>query len=652
MLFSSVQYLKEIKQDTQSKSKLKHWLILFSRLLLFASIILAFANPYFPDKKEINQANRIVNAIYLDNSFSMEAESSGGSVFDLARNQSLELLESVSDNSEWLLLSNDFERKHQQVFKPYQLKNLIQEIKPSEKVRQFHEVLGRFKQLLVEQTEEHEYVNLKVYVFSDFQKTSLDSDLLPQDSSISLIFIPIQAPTPGNLSLDTCWFETLGNLPGEPAELFVKIRNYSSQDFKNIPIRLYLNDTLAALSNFSIKPADTAITSLSFSQPSKDWIHAKIEIEDYPVVFDNQLFFSYEIKNQYRVLGISEEPQDNYLSALFGVEDYFNFTMYGIKRIDYSQLAEFDMIILQQLKFINTGLASELRAYVKGGGKLVFIPALQMDPNVYNSFLTDLGGRAILKKMDMKTQLSLETLEHPYLQKAIKKTERNVKLPEFKEYYLLDPQGVSSEELFFNTMQAPILVRKNVDLGVFYQFSVSLGAAAGDFYTHPILLPIFYQIAFGDNNAAISYGTIGANNKLSFPTFGSVEQLELRAKSIDYSTVPDFSLSGKLVTVYFDNQVKDAGNYEFFSANQILYAHSWNYSRLESDLTTYSIPELKDLIIKNPYLDIDVVDYLKGNSFETYLQEMNRKSLWKYFLWAAILFLITELLLVRYLKIK
>src|SRR3954469_9249095 len=77
--FTNVRFLKEIKQDTKSRSRLKHLLVLFSRLLALTFLVLAFAQPFLPAKTNsaIGQSRRI--SVYIDNSFSMDALSKNGS---------------------------------------------------------------------------------------------------------------------------------------------------------------------------------------------------------------------------------------------------------------------------------------------------------------------------------------------------------------------------------------------------------------------------------------------------------------------------------------------------------------------------------------------------------------------------------------------
>src|SRR5687768_6356730 len=69
VLFSNVEFLKEIKLETQSKSKIKHLLILLSRMIAMACIILAFAQPYIPAGNSTTRPGDRAISIYLDNSF-------------------------------------------------------------------------------------------------------------------------------------------------------------------------------------------------------------------------------------------------------------------------------------------------------------------------------------------------------------------------------------------------------------------------------------------------------------------------------------------------------------------------------------------------------------------------------------------------------
>jgi len=74
--FTNVKFIRELKQQTQKQSKLKHLLVLLMRVLAIVSLVLAFAQPYIPQAENVikpNEQNAL--SIYIDNSFSMQAES-------------------------------------------------------------------------------------------------------------------------------------------------------------------------------------------------------------------------------------------------------------------------------------------------------------------------------------------------------------------------------------------------------------------------------------------------------------------------------------------------------------------------------------------------------------------------------------------------
>ncbi|MEL6975892.1 MAG: BatA domain-containing protein, partial [Bacteroidota bacterium] len=72
--FTNVAMLQKIMIDSQRANQLKKWLLLFTRLLLLAALIIAFAQP-FTAKNQSEKEKETV--IYLDNSFSMQARENG-----------------------------------------------------------------------------------------------------------------------------------------------------------------------------------------------------------------------------------------------------------------------------------------------------------------------------------------------------------------------------------------------------------------------------------------------------------------------------------------------------------------------------------------------------------------------------------------------
>ena len=105
--FSQVAFLNEVQKDTRATQRIRHWWILIARLLAFAAIILAFAQPQLPPENASAAASEESDghtiALYIDNSHSMQAQGEEGQLLQVARNKAEKeipaLIEFVKDDS-------------------------------------------------------------------------------------------------------------------------------------------------------------------------------------------------------------------------------------------------------------------------------------------------------------------------------------------------------------------------------------------------------------------------------------------------------------------------------------------------------------------------------------------------------------------------
>ncbi len=170
LYFTNVRFLREIKQDTRSRSKLKHLLVLLARLLALACLVLAFAQPYFPSALQGKaEASRKVS-IYVDNSFSMDAQGKNGALLDEAKQKAREVALAYKVSDRFQLLTNDFQAKHQRFLNRDEFLEELSDIKPGSSVRNLHEVVSRQSDILLKDNNEKESSPTS-YIISDFQKS-------------------------------------------------------------------------------------------------------------------------------------------------------------------------------------------------------------------------------------------------------------------------------------------------------------------------------------------------------------------------------------------------------------------------------------------------------------------------------------------------
>jgi len=92
--FTNVKFLKKVVSESRRSNSLKKWLLLFTRLLLIAAAVLAFAQPFFAKKGATSKKETV---IYLDDSFSMQAKTENGTLLSDAVQSLIEAI--PADNS-------------------------------------------------------------------------------------------------------------------------------------------------------------------------------------------------------------------------------------------------------------------------------------------------------------------------------------------------------------------------------------------------------------------------------------------------------------------------------------------------------------------------------------------------------------------------
>src|ERR1019366_7228700 len=189
MDFTNVRFIKEVKRDTQSKSKLKHLLVLLMRILAIIFLVFAFAQPYIPvSKSAIVESERAVS-IYVDNSFSMEAVGKNGTLLEQAKSKAAEIAKAYKPSDKFQLLTNDFEARHQRLMNREEFLQQLDEVKVSPASKNVSEILSRQQETL---NSAHASKPL-AFILSDFQKTMADVDKIKADTALSIRFVPFES---------------------------------------------------------------------------------------------------------------------------------------------------------------------------------------------------------------------------------------------------------------------------------------------------------------------------------------------------------------------------------------------------------------------------------------------------------------------------
>ncbi len=610
-------------------------------------IVLAFAQPFIPATQTNYYAEKgNAVSIYIDNSFSMEAETSSGLLIDEAKNKALEIVKSYGYADMFQILTNDFEGKHQRFVSRDEFIELLEEVKISPSFRKLSEVDKRQADLL----NSYPAKNKASFIISDFQKTFCDIGSLKSDTNRNIFLVPLTANKVNNVYIDSCWYSSPIHQIGQNVKMHIRLKNISETEFEKVPLKLMINNNQKAVSSFNIGAKSEAEVVLSYIDNENGIHQGYTEIVDNPITYDNKLYFSYNVAARIPLLCINGNKENVFLNSLLGKDSAFSFNNVSDQNIDYSAFSKHRLIIINELDKISTGLGEELIKFVNNGGSLLVIPPEKLDIDEYKSFLIKLKSAYYTSFVKSTKKISSINVENPIYADVFENIPENIDLPVVMQYYSISKTSFSSQEYLLKMLGDDIFMNVQPSgNGFVYLLAVPLNQDFSSFPKHAIFVPTIYKIALLSEPAGRLYYFTGSNEMLSLRNVsaGGDAAIKIKQAGSDFEVIPEIRKADNIVNIYFHNQIKEAGNYQLFSSSQELTGVSFNYNRSESDMSYYKADELKGLIASERLKNCSVIE-TKNKNITDVLNELNMGiKLWKIFVILALIFLAGEVILLR-----
>lgn len=651
--FSNVGFLKNIKKESQKKSKLKQLLILIARILTIICLVFAFAQPYLPmnaDSKK--QPNQLV-AVYIDNSFSMNALSEQGQLLEVAKNKAIEIAMVHPADTKFRLFTNDLAPKHLNLFNREQFIQQVSEIVTSPIVVPLSLIYNRYS---MQQLESQENIDKNLYIISDFQQAISDIENF-NDNTIFTYFLPLMPNQVANLFIDSCWVEVPAHALKQEEELYVRIKNSSNQDFQNLPLKLMLNDTVKSITNFSVSSQNEIVARLNYTNNTSGPQMGKIEISDYPFTHDNEWYISYFVKPKLTALAIFGNEQEsieglNYISALFNGDNYIQLDEMNVQSLQMSKLAEYNTIFLINLQNFTSGFLNELSDAVKNGTSVVLFPGNMENPLLNNTFLEKFNSSLVTGKDTTSQNISGIDFENKFFAHVFRKREENAIFPELKSHFRFEKNVRSSESqlLWFQNNDKALSVQ-NEEKGKVWVFSFPLNKAAESFARDILFVPTIYNIVLNSlPEQQLSY-TIGDDNFVeinSSQVTNLNSTIEIENVATGERLIPPNNISPRGIRIETIGQITKPGQYNVINSNEQIATLAFNYNRQESDLRYINSEDIQAKAETSGLKNASVVSNVTSNFSEIFDELQNGKQLWKWFIFMALFFILAEVLIARF----
>lgn len=613
--FTNVRFLKELSIQTRKSSKIKKWLLLATRLLLLSCIIIAFAQPFFKAKDTKNSSNEMY--IVLDNSFSMQAKGQKG---ELLKRAVQELLENTPENQTFSLITNS------ETFWNTDIKSIrteLQNLKYNALPFELESAMAKIKS-------RKSVFNKDIIVITD--AIGLEQKQLKSiDPYFNTYFIIPEAEQKNNVSIDSVFIhQTLDDF----YEIGLKIASFGEKD-KQLPVALYNQNKLIAktLTKFENKNK-----TLYFTIPKKDF-HGYASITDNGLEYDNNLYFSISKPKKNNIISIGAAEKSNFLSRIF-TNDEFNYQNSEISTLDYNSLEMADAIVLNELDEIPQALQTTLKSFVEKGGNLVLIPSPKASTANLNMFLKIFGNLQFESLENKEKLITKINFNHPLFSGVFENKIDNFQYPKTKTSFGIS--GLNPAVLFYEDKTAFLTSISNLSNNSgssVYIFTAPINSENSNFQQSPLIVPTFYKMGINNQNNGVIALTIGNKNSFFIEATVSKDEI-LKIKNQTETFIPVQQILNNKVKLTFDDYQDQAGNFGIYNLNKRLQNISFNYNRTESNLAQVNENAVSE------YTTIDSIETV----FNTLKTNRSENQIWKWFVIFALLFLLTEMAIIRFVK--
>jgi hypothetical protein len=643
LYFSSILFLKKLDENTKSIKQIKHWIILFLRLLAFSCLVLAFAQPYIPGKSSAKSGQSTVMSIYLDNSYSMSAMGVNGSLLNQGKETVRKIIEKSPAGTNFQLMTNALTGKESRLVRKTELLDRIDQLDFSPQSKKIRHVLNFAKTSLDEQDQQGARQYL---IISDFQKQEDNFKGTETDSLGTYYPFQMVPQRYDNLYIDSVWFESPMRKVNVSNELYVRVINNGETELTNVPLTLTVNDFQREIF-IDVPASNSVIEKINYTDRQTGIKSGKVEIADNQLFFDDAFYFSYNLEDFVDVLILNDKDSDESAQLVFETDSFFKVSKMLSNQVQFEEIAKSDIVIVNGLNDLPSALSSELINKVNAGGSVLLIPGEAINLTNYNRFLGQLSLPLMTDSKENNRRMTAVNYDAPFFAGMFEQRKRQLNLPKMTKVY---PPQINVKSNFTQLInfedESPFFLQSGTSNA--FVFYGSTNEKFGNLSRHGIYTAVLLRAA------AISQTKNDLFNKLDQESTYIVDteneknpRVHIVSDQIDY--LPQLLSQGANSLLNLDRELLNklvASNYQVQIDNKNIDVLSLNYGRKESEYAVYSKEDILD------EFEREGIDNIQFNTLEDF-KDIEQLSLnkpfeyWRILLILGLTFLIMEMILLK-----
>ncbi len=639
LLFSNVEFIREVKLVTARQRKLKHLLVLAARIGLVVFLVLLFAQPFIPAPQQA--ATGSVVQVVLDNSLSMrQLGANDQSVLEQAIEQAADLPLAFPAAARFGLSPGGREPVSESAFR-----SAVEQL-------QVNGQAGELGRALAQRQHYRASGQGPLFVFSDFQHGELTArDLQQLDSTQQVFLVPTVAKPAANVYVDSVWLDDGFVRTEVDLTLHIRLRNGGQLPAEKCQTKMFIGSRQAAIFQATV-PAQQAVTTKVRVRLTDQQAQAcRVEVDDFPVDFDNSYYFTLQPAARIKVVEVAAAEQ---LGRLYGNEPLFAYNYSGVQTADYRKLAESNLLVLREASVLPVGLRENVRRAVQQGATLVVVPSASVGSHEsYGQLFRELGlgsvqWQPVTPAGPVLQEVAMPSTRNPFFQDVFAGVNPRAGMP--RAAPVLRWARTGTEILRLRDGES-YLAGFPSGAGMVYVFSAPFSAPYSDFAQHPLFVPVFYKLAMQsyrqEQQPAYRLNQTAVSLRLPQAAAAGPEAVyQLVQDSLVF--IPVHRWQGNTLRLEVPPGLRQPGFYKLQQAGKTVATLAFNFDKRESDLRSYSAEDLRQLIGPNRP-NVQVYETSGGQTAAArYKATRVGVPLWRYCIWGALACLLLEALLLRW----
>ena len=433
----------------------------------------------------------------------------------------------------------------------------------------------------------------------------------------------------------------------EENDLYFRVVNRSNNDIINLEVNIQTDNSDQDL--FVDIPAQEKImSSIQIKNTKKGQVFGIIEIRGQMMYWDDLFYFSYNIEPSNNILIINGDGHEEYVNNAYATESSIDIEEVDQKLVNRNLFKEKNLIVLNGVNDISTGLSSDLLSFSEMGGSIFIIPGKNALKNNTNLLLSNLGLPPFSSKRTVNLNANKIASKDPFFKSIFEPSDETLNLPNYKSIYNGDVLNTTAIPLMFLRDKSPVFFKSFQKTFALYS---DLSLESSNLVNKSIFPVLCLRIAELSKRNHSLYTIIGQNQlipvsnnyKAETPIKIKNKQTEFIPKIIQNGSYKFLDLSGPEAI----EKLKE-GNYRIFT-DKTIGALSLITDRKESSVDYMSSESIKKSLQQKNIKNINVENFSKG--FDVSKINLNQpQEYWRICIFIVIMCVISEIFISKFWK--